>query len=328
MAPNPRPVTGVVQDYPWGDTEFIPRLLGTEPDGSPHAELWLGTHRNGPALLDDGTPLREVAGELPYLLKVIAAAEPLSLQVHPNAEQAADGHRRGIYADPHAKPELLCALTRFEALCGVRPVDATVALLADLGARQLAEVVIGGGPRAAMRALYLGELDPEPTIDACAGSARPEAVWVRRLADRYPGEASVVVTLLLNLVVLQPGEALHLTAGNLHAYLGGAGIELMGPSDNVVRGGLTRKPVDHDELRRIVDLTPLPHPVMELAQPGRYPLEEAGCVLVHLPVGSVHTSTGHELALAMNGGTWYLPPTCVYAPAADAYVVTHDPPLR
>lgn len=325
MAPTPRPVTGVVQHYDWGDAEFIPALLGREPDGRPHAELWLGTHDSGPATLDDGQPLAEVTGDLPYLLKVLAAADPLSLQVHPDESQAADGHRRGVYPDAHAKPELLCALTRFEAFCGVRPVEATLDLLTDIGADQLAEIVAGGGPPAAMRALYLGEIDPGPTIAACAGSLRPEAVWVTRLHTRYPGEVSVAVTLLLNHVVLEPGDALHLTAGNLHAYLGGAGIELMGPSDNVIRGGLTTKKVDIDELRRIVDLTPLAHPVMQLADPGRYPLEEAGCLLVHLAAGVPHTSTGDELAIAVDGSTWYLPPGCVYAPTTDAYVVVHDP---
>lgn len=325
MAPTPRHVTGVVQHYEWGDAEFIPALLGRQPDGRPHAELWLGTHHSGPATLDDGQPLAELTGDLPYLLKVLAAADPLSLQVHPDEAQAADGHRRGVYPDTHAKPELLCALTRFEAFCGVRPVEATIDLLTEIGAAQLAEIVARGGPPAAMRALYLGEIDPEPTIAACAGSSRPEAVWVTRLHTRYPGEASVAVTLLLNHVVLEPGEALHLTAGNLHAYLGGAGIELMGPSDNVVRGGLTTKKVDIDELRKIVDLTPLAHPVMRLSEPGRYPLEETGCVLVRLAAGVGHTSTGDELAIALDGSTWYLPPGCTYSPATDAYVVIPNP---
>ncbi len=122
-------VEGVVQHYPWGDPAFIPRLLGLEPDGRPWAELWLGTHPNGPAELDDGTPLTDLTGRLPYLLKVLACAEPLSLQAHPTAAQARDGHERGVFGDPNPKPELLCALTPFHALCGVRPVDATLSLL-------------------------------------------------------------------------------------------------------------------------------------------------------------------------------------------------------
>ena len=126
-------VHGVVQRYAWGDPVFIPSLLGVEPDGEPWAELWIGTHPSGAATLDDGRPLRDLTGELPYLLKVLAAAEPLSLQAHPDAEQARDGFERGVYSDPNAKPELLCALTEFDALCGIRPVEATIALLDELG---------------------------------------------------------------------------------------------------------------------------------------------------------------------------------------------------
>ncbi len=314
-----------MQHYPWGDTDFIPTLLGREPDGAPWAELWLGTHPAGPTAFDGGPPLRDVTGELPYLLKVLAAAEPLSLQVHPTAAQAADGFRRGVYPDRRAKPELLCALTPFEAFCGVRPGEGTVRLLAELGAGQLARVVESDGPGATIRALYAGEIDPLPWIAACAAGARPEAEWVRRLNDRYPNEPSVAVTLLLNYVVLEPGEALHLVAGNLHGYLGGAGIELMGASDNVVRGGLTVKDVDVGELLRIVDTSPLPSPVMRLAEPGRYPLPEAGCALVHLPPGAEHRSTGHELAITMDGATLYLPPDCRFTPTTPAYVATTTP---
>ncbi len=324
MTALPRRIHGAVQDYPWGDTTFIPELLGAEPDGRPHAELWLGTHPGGETTFEDGTPLRAATGDLPYLLKVLAAAEPLSLQVHPDAAQAADGHRRGIYPDANAKPELLCALTRFEAFCGIRPPDATLDLLRSLGAHELGDTLAAGGPPAALRALYLGGLDPAPTIAACAHDPRPEAEWVRRLDERYPGDASVAVTLLLNHVVLEPGDALHLTAGNLHTYLGGAGIELMGASDNVVRGGLTTKPVDVEELRRIHDPTPLAEPVMTPVESGRYPLPEACCALVHLAPGATHRSTGHELAIELDGTAWYLPPGAEYSPSADAYVAVPD----
>jgi mannose-6-phosphate isomerase len=134
-------IRGTVQHYAWGDTEFIPRLLGVEPDGRPWAELWLGTHDRGPAFLADGRPLVDETGELPYLLKVLAADRPLSLQTHPDAAQALDGFRRGVFPDPHPKPELLCALTPFHALCGVRPVETTVELLERLGLDELAASV-------------------------------------------------------------------------------------------------------------------------------------------------------------------------------------------
>ncbi len=320
--PQPSQVTGVVQHYAWGDPTFIPELLGAEPDGRPWAELWLGTHPNGPAMLADGRPLAEVTGDLPYLLKVLAAAEPLSLQAHPDAEQAVDGFARGVYPDDRAKPELLVALTPFEAFCGLRPVDATLDLLAELGAIDLADRLRTDGLPATVADLYRGRFDPAATIAACAGGDRPEAVWVRRLAERYPGEPSVAVTLLLNHVVLQPGEALHLTAGNLHAYLSGAGIELMGASDNVVRGGLTAKRVDVDELLRILDPSPLAEPVMtDAAASGRYPLPEAGCTLVRVDPGDTHTSTGHELAISLDGRAHYLAPGARLSPASSTFVV-------
>lgn len=317
---GPAALDGVVQHYAWGDPTFLPTLLGIEPDTRPWAELWLGTHPNGPATFVDGSPLSDVTGPLPYLLKVLAAAEPLSLQVHPDAEQAADGFARGVYTDDSAKPELLVALTRFEALCGVRPVEATCELLDRLGALELAAAVRSDGVGDAIAAVYRGRIDPAPTLAACATAAGPHAALVRALADRYPGDPSVVVTLLLNHVVLEPGEALHLTAGNLHAYLGGAGIELMAASDNVVRGGLTVKSVDVNELLRILDPTPLEHPVIDVAD-GRYGLPEAGVSLVRVEPGSTHVSTGHELAVSLAGERLYLAPDVSFTASSPTFVV-------
>jgi mannose-6-phosphate isomerase len=227
-----------------------------------------------------------------------------------------------VYPDDRAKPELLCALTRFDALCGIRPIAGTLSLLDAVGAASLAATIDADGIGAAIENLYRGHLDPGPTIAACAASQRPEAALVTRLAALYPADPSVVVTLLLNRVTLQPGEAIHLTAGNLHAYLGGAGIELMGASDNVVRGGLTEKHVDVDELLRIIDASPLPEPVMTTAaQAGRYPLPEAECTLVRLEPGASHTATSHELAVDLDGTTTYLPPGATLVPAAPTFVV-------
>jgi mannose-6-phosphate isomerase len=319
VAPVQR-VHGVVQHYAWGDRAFIPSLLSVAPDGEPWAELWIGTHPSGPATLDDGRPLRDVSGDLPYLLKVLAAAEPLSLQAHPDARQACEGHDRGIYPDRNAKPELLCALTDFDALCGIRPVDATLDLLDELGATGLADVLASTGPRGALAAVYEGAVDPRPVVDACAASSRAEATWVARLADRYPDDPSVVATLLLNLVRLAPGEALRLGPGNLHAYLSGAAIELMGPSDNVVRAGLTVKPVDVDELMRIVDATPLADPVIA-GDDGRYRLVD-GVQLVRLEPGDTHRSTSHEVSIDLAGAAWYLGPGDERVVSATTYVVT------
>jgi mannose-6-phosphate isomerase len=317
-----RPITGVVQHYAWGDPDFIPRLLGREPDGRPWAELWLGTHASGPSRLADGRALAELSGALPYLLKVLAAAQPLSLQTHPGAEQARAGYQTGVYEDPYAKPEVLCALTRFEAFCGVRPVDETVALLEELGLDRLASAFEAAGVRDTIRALFGGRVPLAQVVEACAADDRPEARWVTELAARYPGDPSVVVTLLLNYVQLEPGEALQLGPGNLHAYLSGAGVELMGASDNVVRGGLTSKHVDVDLLLDVMDPTPLLDPVMSATT--RYPLAETSISLLRLTGPAQRHATTHELVVTDSGQTGYLAPHDVYdVPAGDtAYIAT------
>ena len=316
-----RAVNGIVQHYAWGDPTFIPELLGREPDGEPWAELWLGTHPNGPTTFSDGTALADLTGELPYLLKVLAAGNPLSLQTHPNTQQARAGYDRGDYPDPNPKPELLCALTPFEAFCGIRPTDATVELLRSLGADWMADVVADEGPGTVLTGLYRGTIDPAPTIEACRSSAsdRIELRWARRLDAMYPGEASVAASLLLNLVELEPGECVRLDAGNLHGYLSGAGIELMGNSDNVIRGGLTVKHVDIDDLLAVVDPTPLDDPVLPLGD--EYALPAAGVALRRLAAGTSHSATGHELAVDLDGGTWYLAPGDTETVTADTFIV-------
>jgi mannose-6-phosphate isomerase len=317
-----QPIVGVVKHYDWGDREYLAKLLGHRPDGQPWAELWLGTHRSGPARLVDGTALSEVTGELPYLLKVLAAARPLSLQTHPNAEQAVAGFAAGRYVDDSAKPELLCALTEFEALCGLRPGDETVALLDTLGdgAAALRAIVADSGPGAALEALYTDALDPVTIIEACHHSTTPEARWVRRLDAMYPGQPSVAAALLLHLVHLKPGEAIGLGAGNLHAYLHGCGVELMAASDNVVRAGLTTKAVDVDEVLRIVDREPLSDPVLAIGR--RYRLEGTGIELLRLDPGDGHRSRGHEVAVDLGGGCWYLAPETECTVAEVTFVVT------
>ena len=296
-------VAGVVQHYAWGDTAFIPQLLGVEPDGRPWAELWLGTHPNGPATIA-GEPLADSTGPLPYLLKVLAVAEPLSLQAHPTKAQAVAGFAAGRYPDDEPKPELLLALTPFEAFCGVRPVDATLDLLHRLGARDLAAAVAGDGAGGALDGLYRGRLAVQPIADVCGDAAGPEVAWVRELATRYPGDASVAAALLLNYVTLEPGEAIFLEPGNLHAYLRGAGIELMGASDNVVRGGLTTKPVDIDDLLAVVDPTPLADPVRPPADV--YALDHTSIRLHRVSGPAAYTSAGHELVVTSAGETGYL----------------------
>ena len=313
---------GVVQRYAWGSPSAIPALLGIEADGDPQAELWLGAHpaapaRAGGARLDDlvaGDPesalgaaaASRFGGQLPFLLKVLAAAEPLSLQAHPSAERAATGfaeeNAAGIpldvperrYKDAHHKPELLCALTPFFALCGFRPVEATLALLERLGLADepvFSELGSGDLRGTVGRLLSLPEgqrADVATTIaDAAASDESPEAVWARRIAHTHPGDPGIGVALLLNLVELQPGEAIFLPAGNLHAYLEGVGVEIMASSDNVLRGGLTPKHVDVDELLAVLDVQPGPPPIVHPLAEGRIrryltPIEEFELSLVDL----------------------------------------------
>ena len=314
-----RTIQGFPQHYAWGDPSAIPHILGQPADGQPWAEWWLGTHPAAPSHLEGGSPLSWVAGELPYLLKLLAAAKPLSLQTHPDTATAQAGFAREeaagvaisdprrVYRDPFAKPELLCALTAFDTLCGFRPVGDTEALLHDIGAHQLAMSLRHDGLEATVAGLYRGNIDPAPAIAACAQHHSAEAALVTRLHTMYPGEASIPITLLLNRVQLQPGEAIYLEPGNLHAYLHGLGVEVMGASDNVVRGGLTPKHVDVEELLSVLRVEALPNPVVRPIEdrPGRwrYPTPGAPFELWRFDVaGSMpHTATGREIILCTYG---------------------------
>ena len=325
----------------WGSPTAIPRLLGETPDGAPRSELWVGAHPAAPSRLERAGTTRTLAEvisadpvaelgdavvgrygpRLPFLLKVLAAARPLSLQAHPSPTQAAAGfadeERRGIalsdpgrnYADANHKPEMLCALTEFHALCGFRPVGETVQLLETLGVPALAVDVETlrahpdpSGLRAVLTRLLRLPLAErrslvEAVADHCAevasgrGPDAQVAQTVVELAALYPGDVGVVCALLLNRVTLQPGETIFLAAGNLHAYLRGVGIEIMASSDNVLRGGLTVRHVDVDELLAIVDTAPgrvpLVRPVVRNDVETSYPTPVADFALsrLTLPAG-------------------------------------------
>nr|WP_211176933.1 mannose-6-phosphate isomerase, class I [Pseudonocardia acidicola] len=311
-----------VRPYAWGSRTVIAELLGEPvPSAHPQAELWLGAHPADPSHLvrSDGEEVSLVEavtadpenllgrgrtdrwnGRLPFLLKVLAADEPLSLQAHPSAEQAATGFERenaaGIaidaaernYRDPSHKPELICALTEFHALVGFRDPATSVRLLRALDVPELAahsELLAAQPGPDGLRALFttwitlpqsvLDELVPalqqgSIRLAAADGEFQAEARTVLELSERYPGDAGVLAALLLNRVVLQPGEALYLPAGNLHAYLSGAGVELMANSDNVLRGGLTPKHVDVPELLRVLDFAAGPPPVCTGRRDGEW----------------------------------------------------------
>lgn len=290
------PLKNRIQHYPWGSPRTIPDLLGIEnPDDLPFAELWMGAHPKAPSTAVTGggeAPLnvlvtrdpdfflgsrvQQAFGDrLPFLFKVLAAEKPLSIQAHPNLQQARDGfqdeERRGIpvdapnrnYRDANHKPELICALTPFTALCGFRTPE-TIA--ANLGVfkttRPLVDVLSsGGGCREVFeRMLFLNDQQRRQILSEVRWYTRdrddPVSRWVTRLAEEYPEDIGVLSPYILNLVELSPGQALSLKAGVLHSYLHGTGIELMANSDNVLRGGLTSKHVDRDELMKVLDFNP------------------------------------------------------------------------
>jgi mannose-6-phosphate isomerase len=291
------------RDYAWGSTTLLAELEGRAPAAGPEAEVWFGDHPGDPADVDgDGTLDAVTGGTLPYLLKLLAAASPLSIQVHPTIEQARDGWAREAhlplddpqrnYRDDNHKPELIVALSeRFESLSGLRPVPRTLDLLARLGGSDgvaaLRSRLEGSGDvlRAAIAWVLSGDAQGE--VDDIIAAVRAAASgdqgeWtetvraVAGIADAYPGDPGVVVALLMNHVVLGRGEGVFLRAGLLHAYVSGLGVEIMAASDNVLRGGLTPKRIDVPELLSVLDSTPGEVPVLRPSAVGAvtdYPVE-------------------------------------------------------
>jgi mannose-6-phosphate isomerase len=278
-----------VQHYRWGSNTLIPHLLGLEsPSDKPWAELWMGAHPKAPSMVS--LPEGEISleefiasnpgkilgsnaasrfGTLPFLFKFLAAGEPLSIQAHPAKARAEEGFARenaaGLsrdsevrnYRDGNHKPEIITALTPFLALRGFRRASEITSLAEDLGAPVFLKIArhAQDGIRPFFTALIRFE---EPAllvaeiVDAAAEREGELFRTLERLAGLYPADIGAAAPLYLNLVRLNPGEALFLPAGILHAYLEGLGIELMANSDNVLRGGLTHKHVDIPELLEVL----------------------------------------------------------------------------
>lgn len=305
----------LVRDYPWGSAGDIPEFLGVPASGEPVAELWMGAHPDLPSrVVRDGEsrsladviaadPRAELGPDvvdrfgprLPFLLKVLAAARPLSLQVHPDkqyaerayaAQQRTPGAPRD-YTDDNHKPELICALRDgFAGLCGFRPLPAGRELFAELDVAGLAELAAGlaqGGadPAGTLRGLVTGiltgETDRAPLIAAvgracqrvaaAGGPWGPACAAYAVIAAAYPADPGVLVALLLNYVELAEGEAVFVGAGVPHCYLHGLGAEVMASSDNVLRAGLTSKRVNVPELLRVLDFRPA-EPTVLRPEPG------------------------------------------------------------
>lgn len=283
----------VIQDYAWGSVTSIQTLFGIEnPQAKPQAEIWMGAHSNGcseievadePTLLSDfiatnpdailGADTQIQFGELPYLFKVLAAEKALSIQVHPSKaqaevgfaqeEQAGIAHNAGHrnYKDPNHKPELVFALTAYQAMNGFRDIADIVAQFEQLNIAQingLVSALAGEQNEAGLRAFFQAMLSLDGEIKetavnslmAYANEQHDDALFalIVDLAEQYPGDIGLFVPLMLNVLTLQPGEAMFLDACTPHAYIKGTGLEIMANSDNVLRAGLTPKHMDVEEL--------------------------------------------------------------------------------
>jgi mannose-6-phosphate isomerase len=307
-----------IRNYDWGSATTLARLQGRPPSGHPEAELWMGAHPSSPSrlllwspgdgALDDahgGTRLDELIGQrprdilgaavqarfearLPFMMKLLAIAQPLSVQVHPTADRArkafegeADVPGEHVYADPYPKPELLYALEPIDAMCGFRSAAQARRLLRLIGGPRMAGIAaaLDGAAseeqriEAAFERLVTWPADDRPGLVTEAGEAarlllatagpqhgegaiaaedRRALTWASRLAVQHPKDPLVAAPFLLDLVQLQPGETLFVPAGAPHCYLSGLGVEILGNSDNVLRAGLTHKPIAVEELLNIV----------------------------------------------------------------------------
>ncbi|GAA3862436.1 mannose-6-phosphate isomerase, class I [Tessaracoccus defluvii] len=379
-----RRLTGHVQHFPWGTTEDIPALLRREPDGTPWAEYWLGAHPGGPTFVEDGASLDEVlrddpalvgaatraafGGRLPFLLKILSAGSPLSLQAHPSREQAEVGYAHesllGLavddphrsYKDDWPKPEAIVALTPFEGLVGFRDPLKTAGLFEALGvADELASVI---GPlrdrrdAPALQEVFLDVLsldDRRHLVDVVLAAAVENldapgdlGVFARtavELDEHFPGDPGILAALLLNRISLEPGESTMLEAGVMHAYLRGTVVEIMANSDNVMRGGLTRKHIDVDALLQVVNFTPHA-PQIHLPEggdgvyvyPTNFPEFELWLVspcdgtarpLPRTDSGRIALATSGEFTLTCDHGTVTLHSgDAVFAPADDQVSVS------
>lgn len=307
-----------IQTYDWGTTDAFTTLFGWQnANNEKRAELWMGAHPKAPSIIHFErnevtltewikTADAQLLGKkldksrtLPFLFKVLSANQALSIQVHPNKAQANEGftaeEAKGIaadafnrnYKDPNHKPELICALTPFVAMCGFRPAEEILSLLESLDVDFLEEAVDDLRSEllidlahfyAKLKKTYLdlmreNEAETNEVVQACIKiiGGKPTNMDLEAykkqsvlspylecllLNESYPGDLSILSPLLMNLYHLDVGKALFLDAGIPHAYLRGTGLEIMASSDNVLRGGLTPKYIDKSELNKVMTAGP------------------------------------------------------------------------
>ena len=249
----PTRLSPALKNYDWGDIIALPDFTGQPRDAKPWAELWFGTHPDGQATVQTGNgiaQLSEIVGELSFLVKLIAVAKPLSIQTHPTIAQAQAGFAREnnlgidraafnrVYRDTNSKPELLCALTDFEMLCGFAPVEQSLALAEKNGWLELARHLKLTGLANTVRWALEEENHKTPTN---------LPIHLRIIGELYANTGGVYVALLMNHITLKSGQAMFLEPGNVHSYLSGLAVEVMSSSDNVMRAAFTTKHIDLQE---------------------------------------------------------------------------------
>jgi mannose-6-phosphate isomerase len=283
-----------VQNYDWGSLTAIPEFLGDPPSGQPVAELWFGTHPLGASMVETGNEphaLADRVGDLPFMLKVLAPAQPLSIQVHPASDLAASGfaaeEAAGIalsdaardYKDPHHKPEMVYALTPFETLVGLRSVDEAVQLLSALDV-PIAKSLLdrsGDGTLAMVEHALTAEVGRDAVdqfVEACAAQldagadVRRGYLTVVEAARIHPSDRGLVVALLLNRLTIDPGQSAFIGPGLIHAHLHGLCLEVMASSDNVFRAGLTTKRVNAQGVLASLEAADGGNPAIEPSRVG------------------------------------------------------------
>lgn len=342
------PLQNIIQDYTWGSTVHIARLMGKSvPSNAPQAEVWMGAHPKAPSRVGDKTLLEMIDADpqamlgnatierfgkhLPFLFKLLAAGQPLSIQAHPNLDQARKGfaleNAAGIpldapnrnYKDDNHKPEILCAISEFWGLNGFRRIPKLIELLDEVGLPTLAAEVDALREQPSpegLKMLFLSLLgidnerkvkllDDLLQVANARKGQRPEYDWALRISNLYPGDIGVMCVLLLNLVKLEPGEAMFCASGELHAYLDGFGVELMANSDNVLRGGLTAKHVDIPELKKTLTFmdrdAEILHPV-----DGKFntPADEFELEIIEIDgEKTIESTQGMEILVNVRGNT-------------------------
>jgi len=270
-----------IKHYDWGSPKLLPEFLGLKDNDpkKPYAEMWMGTHPSAPSLVSErGASLKEISGELNFLLKLIAVEKPLSIQVHPDKEQAREGFKKenenGIeinsplrnYKDQNAKNEIICAVTPFTLMVGFKK--------------------------------------PEDIYASLGGLSNEKRELIKKLESLYPNDAGVYSPLYLNIITLQRGQGLFIPAGTPHSHISGLAVELMTNSDNVVRCGLTNKHIDIDEFKKIT--TPAPFVPKIITPCGEqqtcYPLDGENFSLYCIQGGGVFLPPSeHSVCIVMEG---------------------------